>query len=66
MDIETRIAALESRLAALEGERKEGKGDPKRRMLPVNKVAYEKAFSAWLAGDRKAMKEYKQHYRVPA
>jgi len=32
---------------------------------PTNIIAYQIAFDAWVAGDRKAMKEYLRHYRIP-
>jgi len=60
--LEDRIEQLERRLAALEGK-PAGKTD--RQKLPVNKIAYSKAFDAWCNGDRKAMKEYCRYYRIP-
>lgn len=60
--MKTELDDLGRRLAALEGNPKE-KSD--RRKLPVNKIAYNKAFEAWCSGDRKAMKEYCRYYRIP-
>ena len=62
MTTEDRLEQLEKRIAALEGKTVE-KTD--RQKLPVNKIAYEKAFEARERGDRKAMKEYCRYYRMP-
>lgn len=67
MNHETEIAALKERIAAL--EEKFGSQlvpiSADRKNLPVNHIAYEIAFAAWVNGDRKAMKAYTRMYRVP-
>jgi hypothetical protein len=58
--LEKRIATLEREVATLKGRPISPPSDK-----PTNIIAYQIAFDAWVAGDRKAMKEYLRHYRIP-
>jgi len=56
--IEARVTQIERHL----GLRPPGAEERKK---PVNQVAFDLAFEAWVNGDRKPMDEYCRHYRVP-
>ncbi len=57
-----RIDALELQVAELRGIRLVRESSS---LKPVNRAAYQKALDAFVAGDRKAIREYLRHYRVP-
>lgn len=60
-DLKAENARLRKRVEALEGAAIPRQG----RTKPVNRIAYEKAMDAFVAGNRKALDEYCKHYRIP-
>jgi len=69
--LQRRIESLEREVARLKGQSSRTTatiehGDPARRFLPVNHVAFEKAMQAYFAGNRTALSKYMELYRVPA
>ena len=58
--LENRIATLEREVASLRGRPVQTEDS-----RPTNPIAYEIALDAWVHGDRKPMKEYLRHYRIP-
>lgn len=57
-----RIDALELQVAELRGIRLVRESPSAK---PVNRAAYQKALEAFMAGDRKALRAYMAHYRIP-
>ncbi len=60
---ENKKLTLEERVARIEKYLGIGRERPAKK--PVNKVAYDLAIDAFLLGDSKPLREYRQHYSIP-